>query len=168
MMKRNYNMKKTISIKQFITEFGQGFSKHMKQRLLELGTRLILTRRELSYILDLKHVEHLKYDCHNNSGKKDSECKKEYTYGQFVVNEGSLYFSENCLENNDIMQISIVKDIYSSLTTEENTFEDELKAKLIDDNNIDYVADKILEVCPEVSAEHMAIIAKYCTVESRR
>lgn len=162
MMKRNYNMKKTISIKQFIAEFGQGFSKHMKQRLLELGARLILTRREHSYILDLKHVEHLKYDCHNNSEKK------EYTYGQFVVNEGSLYFSESCLENSDVMQISTVGDIYDALTTEETTFENELKAKLIDDDNIDYVADKILEVCPEVSAEHMAIIAKYCTVDSRR
>ncbi len=168
MMKRNYNMKKTISIKQFIVEFGQGFSKHMKQRLLEVGTRLILTRKELSYILDLRHIEHLKYDYHNDSAKKDTECQKEYTYGQFVVNEGNLYFSENCLENSDIMKNSIVKDIYSSLTTEESTFENDVKAKLVDDNNIDYISDKILEVCPEVSAEHMAIIAKYCPVESHK
>lgn len=161
MMRRNYNMKKTISVKQFVAEFGQGFSKHMKQRLLDLGTRLILTRKDLSYILDFRHVEHLKYDC-------DDECQKEYTYGQLVMNEGSLYFSESCIENKEVMKNSTVEDIYSSLTTEENIIENDVRAKLIDDNNIDYVADKILEVCPEVSAEHMAIIAKYCSVDSRR
>ena len=74
MVKKNHKMKRTISIKQFNTEFGEDFSKHMKQRLLELGKRCILTRTE-SNILDLKHIEHTKYDCADG----DNSSKKEYS-----------------------------------------------------------------------------------------
>lgn len=160
-MKRNYNMKKTISIKQFIAEFGQGFSNHMKKRLLELGARCILTRKDNSHILDLKHIEHIKYD-----SPDASEGKKEYAYGQLIINEGVLYFSESCVENDDVMQISFVQDIYDSLPDEEILFEEGIKAKPLDESKLDYVVDRILGVCPEVSAEHMAIIAKYSNLEA--
>lgn len=160
MVKRNYNMKKTISMKQFIVEFGQDFSTHMKQRLMELGGRCILTRKENSHILDLKHVEHTKYDSDCNG----STCKKEYAYGQLIIDQGKLYFSENSAENDDVMQIPIVKDIYNSLTEEETIFETGLRAKHINDEKLDYVVDQLLDVCPEVSAEHMAIIAKYSNI----
>lgn len=165
MVKRNYNMKKTISVKQFITEFGQGFSAHMKQRLLELGTRCILTRKDSSNILDLKHIEHIKYDDQSASEVGESSTKKEYAYGRLIVEEGALYFSESCIENENVMQIPAVKDIYESLTAEETLFEDEAKAKLVDEENIDFIIDRLLDVCPEVSAEHMAIIAKYSNLE---
>lgn len=159
MMRKNYNMKKTISMKQFIVELGQDLSVHEKQRLLELGERCILTRKDYNYVLDLKHVEHLKYECNNKA--EDEACKKEYAYGQFVVKDGVLYFSEHCIENKDVMQIEAVNKIYSSINGEETSIEDEIKAKPLDDTNIDFVIDSILEVCPEVSAEHLAIIARY-------
>ncbi len=158
-MKNHYKMKKTISFKQFIAEFGEGFSKHMKQRLLELGTRCILTRKENSYILDLKHVEHTKYDSRGNVG--NSKNQKEYAYGQFVMNEGTLFFSKCCIENDDVMQISAVNDIYNSLRNDAMYMDEGINAKRIDDSNIDFVVDNILEVCPEVSAEHLAILSKY-------
>ena len=87
-----YNIKKTISVKYFISEFGENFTAHMKKRLMELEVRCVLVRKEENYILNLKHVQHTQY----RSNKKDpsSVTEKEYAYGQFIVVEGILYFSE--------------------------------------------------------------------------
>jgi hypothetical protein len=152
-------MKKTLSMRQFIAEFGGDFSKHMKQRLLELGERCVLTRKDESFILDIRHVEHTKYKC--NSEDSMAGCQKEYAFGQLMVYEGILYFSENCLENDSIMQVPVVSSIYNSLSSEELMLAGDIKGKKLDDDNIDYVIDSILAVCPEVSPEHMAIISRY-------
>ncbi len=158
-MKKIYRMKRTVSMKQFITELGGEFSKHIRQRLLELGERCVLTRRDESYVLDLKHIEHTKYKC---SPQDDSSApQKEYAFGQFIVYEGQLYFSQSCLENDDIMQASIVSSIYNSLEGEELVLEGDIRGKQINDDNIDYIADNILTVCPEISPEHLAIISRY-------
>ncbi len=119
----------------------------------------MLTRREESYILDLRHIEHKKYDCGSEEGTDAN--KKEYAFGQFIVHEGRLYFSKCCLENEDIMQSEIVDSIYDFLESEELELEGNVRGKLITDNNIDYIADKILTVCPEISPEHLAIISRY-------
>jgi len=152
-------MKKTVSMKQFLTEFGGDFSKHIKQRLLELGARCVLTRKDESFILDVKHVEHTKYECKSQGSTEVSQ--KEYAFGQFVAHEGALYFSESCLENEDIMQSPIVSEIYNSLNSEAFVIEECVTAKKVDDENIDYVIDNILTVCPEVSPEHLAIVSRY-------
>lgn len=164
-MKKNYKMKKTISMKQFITEFGEDMTKPMKKKLLELWPRCILTRDEKSNILDLKHVEHIQYDC--NSGDKDgSETgKKEYAYGQFIIDDGTLYFSEKCLESDTVMQMPAVDAIFDSLKGEEMYFDDGVRAKKVDDDNIDYVIDSILKVCPAMSQAHLDIISKYCSTD---
>ncbi|OGO78591.1 MAG: hypothetical protein A2Y23_12740 [Clostridiales bacterium GWB2_37_7] len=167
MMKKNYKMKRTISVKQFVVEFGDSISKHMKQRLLELGERCILNRRDESHILDFRHVEHIKYEC--CCGSEDgAENKKEYAYGQLVVKEGNLYLTQDCVENEDIMQSPVVGEIYSVISSPEVQLEEGIVGKMIDESNIDYVIDNILKVCPKVSAEHMAIIAKYVTVDSAK
>lgn len=167
MMKKNYKMKRTISIKQFVIEFGDGLSKHMKQRLLELGERCILNRRDESHILDLRHIEHLKYECSCSSEDESPASMKEYAFGQFVVQEGLVYFSQSSVENDDIVQNSTIKGIYDALDTEEIEI-DEIKVKAVNDSNIDFIIDNILKVCPPVSAEHMAIIAKYVLIDSRK
>lgn len=154
-MKRNYKMKKTISMKGFISEFGQNFSKHTKKKLLELEVRCVLTRKEDNYRLDLKHVEHTHYDC--NSVNNSSTCQKEYAYGQLVVIDEILYFSEICTESAEVMQSPIVSTIYNSLSSEDMISDLGINSKKIDDNNIDYVIDTILTVCPEVSQEYLAI-----------
>ncbi len=158
-MKRVYRMKKTVSMRQFLTEFGAEFSTHVEQRLLELGERCVLTRKDQSFILDIRHVEHTRYEC----GAQDGTIAhlKEYAFGQLIAYEGMLCFSENCLENDDIMQSPIVSSIYSSLNSEELVLDGDIKGKKIDDNNIDYVIDSILTVCPEVSPEHLAIVSRY-------
>lgn len=158
-MKKIYRMKRTVSMKQFITELGGEFSKHIRQRLLELGERCVLTRKDESYVLDLRHIEHTKYKC--DPQDDPSAGQKEYAFGQFIVYEGQLYFSESCLENEDIMQASIVSSIYNSLEGEELVLEGDIRGKQINDDNIDYVADNILTVCPEISPEHLAIISRY-------
>jgi hypothetical protein len=152
-------MKRTVSMKQFITELGGEFSKHIRQRLLELGERCVLTRKDESYVLDLRHIEHTKYKC--NPQDDSSVDRKEYAFGQFIVYEGQLYFSESCLENDEIMQASIVSSIYNSLKGEEMVLEGDIRGKQINDDNIDYVVDNILTVCPEISPEHLAIISRY-------
>lgn len=151
-MKKDYKMKKTISIKHFISEFGETFSDHMKKRLLELEVRCVLTRtREESYKLDLKHVEHTRHIC-------DDSHNKEYVYAQFIVNEEALYFSEVCVENDDVVESPIVKEIYNSLNNENIIYDGDNRAKKIDDSNIDYVVDSILSVCPEVSKSYLDIV----------
>lgn len=158
-MKKIYRMKRTISMKQFLTEFGGNFSKHMKQRLLELGARCVLTRKDESFILDIRHVEHTKYNCNSQDGGADF--LKEYAFGQLIAHEEMLYFSENCLENDDIVQVPIVHSIYNSLNSKELILEGDIKGKKVDDENIDYLIDNVLTVCPEVSPEHLAIVSRY-------
>lgn len=158
-MKKPYRMKKTVSMRQFLAEFGGDYSKHVKQRLLELGARCVLTRKDESYIFDIKHVEHTKYNC--DTGEDTTASSKEYAFGQLIAHEGMLYFSENCLNNDDIMQVPTVSSIYNALNSEELILEGDIKGKKVDDENIDYVIDTILTVCPEVSPEHLAIISRY-------
>ena len=71
------------------------------------------------------------------------------------------------MENESIVQIKNVNDIYDALNSEEAVI-DEINVKRIDDSNIDFVIDSILRVCPAMSEEHMAIIAKYLTADSRK
>lgn len=151
-MKKNYKMKKTISIKMFIEELGKNFSEHMKKRLLELEVRCVLTRKD-EFVLDLKHVEHTQHDCDS------STVQKEYVYGQFMVDEeGILYFSDKCMKNDSVMQSPIVNSIFNSLSGEVMIFDEDSKAKKIDDSNIDYVIDSILSVCPQVSQSYLDIV----------
>lgn len=167
MVKKNYKMKKTISMKQFITELGAEFSTPVKERLLELGERCLLNRRDESHILDLRHIEHLKYECCGSEKEKSQGRTKEYAYGQLIVKDKVLHFSKSCVENEDIMQIPLVGEIYTGLAGEEVLVDDCINAKKLDDTNIDYVVDRILGVCPAVSPEHMAIIAKYSAMDSQ-
>lgn len=158
-MKKNYKLKKTISIRQFVVEFGEKFSKKMKTKLLELGPRCILNRKEDTNVLDLKHMEHTKHD--NSCNITDELVQKEFIYAQFIMRDGILYFSEKCDVGNDAMESPCVGAIYASIDSEDMLTEEGINAKKIDDSNVDQVVDSILKVCPEVSAEHMAIISKY-------
>ncbi|BAH06557.1 hypothetical protein [Clostridium kluyveri] len=156
MYKKNYKMKKTISMKMFIAEFGKNFSEHMKKRLMELDVRCVLTRKEYENVLDFKHVEHTMFDCTLDSTLEP--CQKEYAYGQLIVVEDILYFSEKCIENDKVMQSSIVNEIYNSLDSKDIIVFNDTNAKKIDDTNIDYVIDTMLTVYPEVSQKYKDII----------
>ena len=155
MYKKNYKLKKTISMKQFIAEFGENFSEHVKNRLLELEVRCVLTRETDENRLDLKHVEHTKFDCKCDNSKTS---KKEYTYGEFVVLDGILYFSEKCIENATVMQSPIVNTVYSSLSNDNSTVFGNTALKKVDDTNIDYLIDTMLTVYPEVSQRYIDIL----------
>ncbi|AJA49881.1 hypothetical protein CPAST_c38430 [Clostridium pasteurianum DSM 525 = ATCC 6013] len=155
MYKKNYKLKKTISMKQFISEFGENFSDHIKKRLMELDLRCVLTRENDENILDLKHVEHTKFDCKCNNSKNE---KKEYAYGEFVVVDGILYFSEKCAENSAVMQSPIVNTVYTSLSNDNSILFQDTSLKKVDDNNIDYVIDTLLTVYPNVSQRYIDIL----------
>ncbi|NFO97528.1 hypothetical protein FDC62_04740 [Clostridium botulinum] len=146
MARQIYKVRKTISIKRFISELGGSFSKHIKERLLDLEIRCVLTRDNDNNRLDIKHVEHIK----NDNGE-------ETVYGQFFVNEESLYFSQNCLKKDSIIESPIIKEIYDSLDSEEIIVSD-IKSKKLDDTNIDYVIDSILKVCPDISEKYRSIV----------
>lgn len=158
-MKKNYKLKKTISMRQFVSEFGENLSTKMKKRLLELGPRCILNRKEDTNVLDLKHMEHTKHDNSCNEGHELQ--KKEYIYAQFIMKDGAMYFSEKCATGTDAMEAPCVKTIFDTIDGEVIMTEEGINAKRIDDSNIDFVVSNILNICPEVSAEHMAIISKY-------
>lgn len=156
-MRKIYNMKKTLSMRQFIAEFGENFSEHVKSRLEELGARCVLTRKENNDRFNFKHIEHTTHECAVTSGVETNIMNKEYIYGQLVVHEGALYFSEKCLESSDAAEAPIVDTIYKSLNSEKIDI-DEIGAKLIDDGNIDYIIDTIFTVCPQVSQAHLDIV----------
>lgn len=156
-MKKNYKMKKTISIKMFIEELGKNFSEHMKKRLLDLEVPCVLTRKEEN-ILDIKHVEHTQYNYNSNLEDDPNTEQREYVYGQLIVIDDELYFSSKCMENDSVMQSPIVNTIFNSLSGEVMIFNEDSKSKKIDDSNIDYVIDSILSVCPEVSQSYMDIV----------
>lgn len=155
-VKKNYKMKRSISVNMFISEFGENFSDHMKKKLLKLKTRCVLTRGDDKYKLDLKHVEHTQYSC--NSQGKSSSRQKEYAFSEFIINDEVLYFSEKCMENDTVMQSPIVDRVYSSLNNEHIVYDATINAKKIDDSNIDYIVDSILTVCPQVSQAYLDII----------
>jgi hypothetical protein len=144
-----------MALKQFISEFGEAFSNDMKEKLMELESRSFLTRKEFGNRFDLKHVEHIEYECATNALET---VKKEYSYGQFEVNEGVLYFSEFCLVGDRVMQSPIVDKIYDSLNDEGTIFNNGRNLKKIDDENIAYVIDNILSVCPKVSQSYLDIV----------
>lgn len=159
-MKKNYRMKKTISVKMFISELGENFSDHIKKRLMDLDVRCVMTRKEINYVVDLKHVEHLRYDTPEGNGTS----KKEYVYGKFAVVDGALYFSQNFENTNSAMKSQVVDKIYDSMDTNEITVnlesskEDDINAKEINDDNIDFVIDSILKECPQVSQKYLDIV----------
>ncbi|WP_270474812.1 hypothetical protein [Clostridium cochlearium] len=157
MARKNFRMKKTITMKRFISELGQNFSDKVKSRLLELEIRTVLTRKEVENILDIKHVEHTKYDCPTASKKGSTKGQKEFCYGRFIVIDNDLYFAETCIENESVMKCEIVDTIYNSLTSQQTVYED-ISAKKIDDSNIDYVIDTLLSACPEVSQRYKEIM----------
>ena len=154
-MKKNYNIKKTISMKQFVVEFGNTFSNHMKNRLLELEVGSVLIRKEETYRLNLKHVEHIKYDA---SIQENSKAQKEYVYGQLIVIEEILYYAQKCTESNQVMQAPVVAKIYNGLSDDGIISVEGINAKKIDDTNIDFVIDSIIAVFPEVSKEYLNIV----------
>ncbi|EJO5346562.1 hypothetical protein NRP93_000613 [Clostridium botulinum] len=163
-MKKNYNMKKTIAMKGFISEFGEKFSEKMKERLLELEIRTVLTRKEHKNKLDIKHVEHTKYPCNDLDSKN---LEKEYAYGQFVIVDDILYFSNTCVENEKVIQSPIVDTIYDSLSDEDMLIDEDTNAKKIDDTNIDYVIDTLLSTCPEVSQRYLKIVREMLSNEKK-
>ena len=146
-------------MRQFVVEFGDSLSKQMKARLLELGPRCVLNRKEESNVLDLKHMEHIKHD--NTCSMSNDVVQKEYIYGQFIMKDGAMYFSQKCATGLDSVESNCVENIYDVIEGEILQSEEGISAKKIDDSNIDFVVDSILSVCPDVSAEHMAIISKY-------
>lgn len=156
--KMNRTRKRAISIKMFLTEFGENFPDNVKERMMALESRCYLTRKEIPYQFDLKHVEHLQYECAANEAHSPARRSKEYAYGQFVVLEGQLYFSECCVESNEIMQSPMVSIIFNDLSSEGIISIDGRNLKKLTGENIDLVVDKILSSCPQVSQAYRNII----------
>lgn len=155
MFKKNYRINRTVSMKQFISKYGENLSEHTKQRLMELEVRCVLTRKDKETVFDLKHVEHTKFTF-NSDGNPSS--KKEYSYGQLIAVNDAIYFSEKCEISKDVMESPIANTIFNSLSENEMITFNDTRAKKIDDSNIDYIIDALLTVCPEVSQKYKDII----------
>lgn len=157
-LRANSARKSTVSVKMFIKEFGEDFPKHVKERLMDLESRCFLTRKEIDYRFDLKHVEHLQYETASDTENPSAPNSKEYAYGQFAVVDGKLYFSESCIETDQIMQSPMVSSIYNALDSEGIISDEGRDLKRINDNNIDFIVDSILSSCPQVSQSYMDIV----------
>lgn len=150
--------KSAISISTFISEFGEKFTEHMDQRLLQLASRCFLIRKETRNMLDLMHVEHIKYDCSCNVKGKTVNSQKEYSYGEFEVIDGDLYFSDKCIEKNEIIESPEISIIFNNLDSTGMTSDEDRKLKKVNDDNIDYIVDSILSTCPETSQAYRDIV----------
>ncbi|MDD3224588.1 MAG: hypothetical protein PHX70_07780 [Clostridium sp.] len=155
-MRINNRKKRSISVKTFISELGENFSQHIKERLLDLDSRSFLSRKDNYARFDIKHVEHLQYTCNDAKGNP-LKSKKEYVYGELEVIEEVLYLSENCDETKEIIQAPGIKEIYDSLDSEGMVKEDR-NLKRLNDSNIDAVVDGIIKICPDVSQKYMDIV----------
>jgi hypothetical protein len=157
-MRKNYRMKRTISVKMFIAEFGENFSELVKKRLMDVDVRCVLTRKDKKYVVDIKHVEHLRYDSKSQSGIETSN--REYVYGRLVQYNDCLYFSNDFENTNDFMKHDVVDDIYNSMKGDEVVTDEnqDMRAKQVTDENIDFIIDSILKVCPEVSQKYLDIV----------
>ena len=159
-MIKKHNMKKTISIAMFISEFGDAFTSHMKLKLLEIGKSCVLIRRETGYSFDLKHVEHKKEQIENSDGTSNLKLR-EYTYGQLLVHEEILYFSMGHKNGEDEVQFPTISEIYGDLNVPVEFLEDDIEAKRIEDSNVDYLVDHLNAIYPELSPEYLKIIGRY-------
>jgi len=160
-----YKLKKTISMKKFISEFGETFSPHVKARLLELEMRSVLTRKEDMNILDIKHVEHTKY---KDDTAATTTSGKEYAFGQFIAIDGDLFFSKNCIESDTVMQADKVINLYDTLGNNEVILEADAVGKKLDDSNIDFFVDGMLSFFPEVSKKYTQILKEMMSYEKVR
>jgi hypothetical protein len=159
-LKKKHNMKKTISIAMFISEFGEAFTSHMKLKLLEIGKSCVLIREETGYSFDLKHVEHKKQHIENADGTSNMKLR-EYTYGQILVHEEILYFSMGHKDGDEQVQFPAISDLYKGLDVPAEFLQDDIEAKKIDDSNVDYLVDTLNEIYPELSPEYLKIIGRY-------
>lgn len=157
-MKKNYKIKKTISMNLFVTELGENFSDHVKDRLLELELRCVLTRKEDFNTLDIKHVEHIQHDCSSGFEDDSASSNKEYAYGQFCVIDDELYFSEKCTIEKGVEESPIVRTIYTALKTNPIILSCDTCGKKVNDDNIDYIIDTLLTVFPNVSEAHLNMV----------
>lgn len=163
-MRVNHKRKTTVSMKMFIEEFGEAFSEHQKERLMELDLRCVLTRREFNHIFDLKHVEHTKY----NSEGKEGIGAKEPIYAQLAVVDDILYFSEGCTEDDKFIKSPAIKNIYDFLDSKENISDEGINFKRVDDSNIDFVVNSLLSSCPEVSARYISIVREMMSLSESK
>lgn len=144
----------------FISEFGEAFTSHTKQKLMEIRNSCILIRKAPGDSFDIKHVEHTKHILDNADGTSNMK-PREYTFGQLLINEDLLYFSKECEETEDAIQHPAISDIYSNMDTKPEVLEDNIEGKRIEDSNVDYLVDHLTELYPPLSEEYLKIIGKY-------
>jgi hypothetical protein len=156
--KTMYNLKSTISMKKFISEFGREFSPYLIERLMDLELRSVLTRNEFPNILEIKHVEHTKYQC--------GEGEKELSFGRLIASDEELFFS-TADETDKVMEAENISDLFDSMNSDVKIFNSNIEAKKIDDDNIDFFMDKMLNIMPEVSEEYKKILKEMLAYDRR-
>ncbi|MBP1744992.1 MAG: hypothetical protein H6Q58_1970 [Firmicutes bacterium] len=149
-----YNFAKTISMKKFIAEFGGSYTPLIKENLLKLELRSVLTRVENMNVLNIKHVEHAKHTSTDVSGTSE----KEYIFGQLVSLEGKLYFSTACSENEKSEKCHCIDAVYDSIDRPEQLLDSGTSVKAIDDENVEQFIGGMLNCIPDVSERYLKIL----------
>jgi len=156
-----YNFAKTISMKKFISEFGGTYSPLVKQSLLKLEMRCVLTRNESLNVLNIKHVEHSK---HTSTDASDTS-EKEYIFGQLISLEGNLYFSKFCDANEKSEKCECIDAVYDTIDRPELLLDSESTVKIIDDGNVDQFVSAMLKCIPDVSERYKKILKEMTSYE---
>jgi hypothetical protein len=148
-------------MKKFISEFGGSYSALIKESLLKLEMRCVLTRNENLNVLNIKHVEHSKHTCSNASDTSE----KEYIFGQLISLEGKLYFSKFCDSNEKAEKCDCIDAVYDTIDRPELLLDSESTVKILDDENVDQFVTAMLKCIPDVSERYKKILKEMTSYE---
>lgn len=156
-----HNFAKTISMKKFISEFGKDFTPLIKENLLKLELRCVLTRVDNINVLNIKHVEHSKHSSTDNTGTSE----KEFIFGQLITLEGNLYFSSTCNENEKSEKCNCIDSVFDSIERTELMLDSGAKIKIIDDEDVAQFITGMLGCIPDVSERYLKILKEMTSYE---
>lgn len=156
-----HNFAKTISMKKFISEVGKDFTPLVKENLLKLELRCVLTRVDHINVLNIKHVEHSKHTSTDTTGTSE----KEFIFGQLITIEGNLYFSNTCNENEKSEKCDCIDSVFDSIERTELLLDSGAKIKIIDDENVAQFIASMLGCIPDVSERYLKILKEMTSYE---
>lgn len=119
---------------------------NVAEKLLELDGHIILSKADYDHrynILDLHHKIH-PATIKTKDNKTESH-DKEWAFGHIIIHDNNVYFSERPTSNRDVEEHEISSVIYANLKTY-GIFDIDRNARLINEDNVDFVVDEILRL----------------------
>lgn len=136
-----------VSVKIILKKLVPLLNTIVAQKLQQLDGHIILSRGKYEHryhILDLHHKTHA-----TTIKTKDNKIvpyNKEWAFGNLILhNKDKVYFSERTTPNGNVEEYVVSSQIYSNLTSYE-TYDIDRNAKMVNEDNVDFVVNEILKL----------------------